>query len=91
MSRLWSSINELLEDSREDEELQVTDYADRELAGADPLTLSDGGEKDAPRQEAQEKEDPAGKDSVSKGEELAGKAGASKKEGQRKEESPDGY
>ena len=61
-----SSIDELLDVSREDGELQVTRYADRELGETDQLVFSDGGEKGAPRQETREKEDSSGKDSVSK-------------------------
>ena len=51
----------------EEEEIQVLDQVDGESGGAEPLAISDGGEKDAPRQEAQEEEDPAGKESASEG------------------------
>ena len=47
----------------EEEEIQV----DRDSGGAEPLTISEDGEKDAPRQEAQEEEDPASKESASEG------------------------
>ena len=66
-SRLRSFVDKLLEDSREKKEIQVINHADGESGGADPLAPSDGGEKHAPCREAQEEEDPAGKESASKG------------------------
>ena len=53
-----SSRDELLEDSREVEELQGTHHAEGEPEGADPVALSIGSKKDAPRRKAQEKEGP---------------------------------
>ena len=42
------------------QEIQVSDHADGESGGADPLVLSEGDEKDAPHREVQEEEDPRG-------------------------------
>ena len=66
-SRLRSSGDNLLEDSREEEEVQAIDHANGESGGADALAFIDGREKDAPRREVQEEADPAGKESASKG------------------------
>ena len=49
------------------QEIQVSDHADGESGGADPLILSDGDEKNTTRREVQEDEDPSGKGSASKG------------------------
>ena len=68
-SRRQDSVDELLEDSLEEEEIQAIDQVDgeaggvdwglvRESGGVDPLATSKDSQKDTPCREAQEEEDP---------------------------------
>ena len=67
-SRLLSSGDDLLEDSREEEEIQASDHMDGEAGRTDPVALVNGRGMDAPRSAVQEEAEPEDKESNSKGE-----------------------
>ena len=64
----WQSFGgEILEYSRVEEKIQVTNYVDGKSGGTDPPDSMDGSDEDVPRREGQEAEVPLAKESNSKG------------------------